>query len=258
VSYADFVTLLFAFFTTMYAISTVDARKLTQVMDSMQAAFAKGDLPQRPDRVGIGTSPGPSRPRMVPKALQPGYDTVPAVPVTDLKSRLLVRLKQPIEEGVVDVEVDPRGLVLSIREAGSFGTGSADLSEVARRLLADVAESLGEIGNFVRIEGHTDDVPIHTSRFASNWELSTARATAVVEFLLGTGIPPQRLSAAGYAEFHPRVPNDSDGNRARNRRIDMVVLNPVTLAREEPGQRPPATDAAASTPNSPTDTPGRD
>lgn len=235
-SYADFVTLLFAFFTTMYAISTVDARKLTQVVDSMQAAFAKGDLPQRPDRVGSGTSPGPSRPRTAPKALQPGYDTPPAVPVTELKSKLAIRLKHPIEQGVVDVEIDPRGLVLSIREAGSFATGSADLSLVARALLGDVAASLLDVGNVVRVEGHTDDVPIHTSRFASNWELSTARATTVVAFLLEAGLSARRLSAAGYAEFHPRVENDTDANRAKNRRIDMVVLNPVTLAREEPGQ----------------------
>jgi chemotaxis protein MotB len=132
--------------------------------------------------------------------------------------------------------------VLSIREAGSFATGSADLSLVARGLLGDVATSLREVGNFVRVEGHTDDVPIHTPRFASNWELSTARATTVVAFLLEAGLPPRRLSAAGYGEFHPRVENDSDASRARNRRVDMVVLNPVTLAREEPGQgaAPPA------------------
>lgn len=251
VSYADFVTLLFAFFTTLYAISTVDARKLTQVVDSMQAAFAKGDLPSHPDRVGVGTSPGPSRPRVPPKALQPGYDTRPAVPVDDIKSKLQVRLKEPIEAGVVDVEVDPRGLVLSIREAGSFGTGSADLSSVARDLLGEVVATLNEVSNFVRIEGHTDDVPIHTPRFASNWELSTARATTVVAFLMEAGLSPQRLSAAGYAEFHPKVVNDSEGNRARNRRIDMVVLNPVTLAREEPGQASPgASDLAPAAPAS--------
>ncbi len=86
----------------------------------------------------------------------------------------------------------------------------------------------------MRVEGHTDDVPIHTARFASNWELSTARATIVVAYFVESGVWPTRLSAAGYAEFHPRQPNDSDASRARNRRVDVVVLNPGTVEREEP------------------------
>jgi chemotaxis protein MotB len=87
----------------------------------------------------------------------------------------------------------------------------------------------------LRVEGHTDDVPIHTVRFRSNWNLSTARATRVVEFLsTRAGIAPARLSAAGYGEFHPRGPNDSPAGRARNRRVDIVVLNDSTRAAEEP------------------------
>src|SRR5262245_56186190 len=88
VSYADFVTLLFAFFTTLYAISTVDARKLTLVVDSMQVAFARGDLPARPDRIGSGTSPGPSQPKDLPKAIRPGTEAPLPMPVADLKARL--------------------------------------------------------------------------------------------------------------------------------------------------------------------------
>jgi chemotaxis protein MotB len=244
VSYADFITLLFAFFTTMYAISTVDARKLTAVVDSMQAAFAKGDLPSPPERIGAGTSPGPARPA-VPASPGPVAATgVGPVPAAELKARLAERLAREIDDGIVELEVDPRGLVVSIREAGSFATGSADLSLVAQAVLAEIARALRRVGNFVRVEGHTDDVPIHTSRYASNWELSTARATSVVAFLLRQGLPPAHLSAAGYAEFHPRGPNDSSSNRARNRRVDVVVLNPVTGAREEPGQ--PRAAAAAS------------
>jgi chemotaxis protein MotB len=235
VSYADFITLLFAFFTTMYAISTVDARKLTAVVDSMNAAFAKGDVPAAPARIGTGHTPGPSRPRAAARAVHPGLEAGGAVPVAELRTRLTERLTRHIDEGLVTLEVDPRGLVVSIREAGSFATGSADLSLGARALLGEVAQSLREVQNFVRIEGHTDDVPIHTARFASNWELSTARATTVVAAFLAEGLAAARLSAAGYAEFHPREPNDSDANRARNRRVDVVVLNPVTVAREEPG-----------------------
>ncbi len=90
----------------------------------------------------------------------------------------------------------------------------------------------------MRVEGHTDDVPIHTPRFASNWELSTARATSIVAyFVQNVGIAPARLSAAGYAEFHPRGSNDSAASRARNRRVDIVILNSRTQTQEEPGER---------------------
>jgi chemotaxis protein MotB len=95
----------------------------------------------------------------------------------------------------------------------------------------------------VRIEGHTDNVPIHTERFASNWELSTLRATTVVRFFIDrAGVAPERLSAAGYAEYFPRVPNDSDANRAMNRRVDIVILTAETQRTEEPPA--PATSPA--------------
>ncbi|MFI5177786.1 MAG: flagellar motor protein MotB, partial [Vicinamibacterales bacterium] len=110
---------------------------------------------------------------------------------------------------------------------GSFSVGSTDLSEAARAILDDLGAALMDVGNKVLVEGHTDDVPIRTARFASNWELSTARATTVIAYLLEHfAIRPERLSAAGYAEFHPRVPNASAENRARNRRVDIVILRP--------------------------------
>jgi chemotaxis protein MotB len=233
VSYADFITLLFAFFTTMYAISTVDARKLSLMVESMQAAFAKGDVPSLPKRVGSGTSPGPRTfdlPKLAPGKGGPDQQ----VSVEELKARLDARLQAQVEQGLVDIEIDPRGLVVSIREAGSFATGKADLSPVAESVLREIGAALVDVGNFIRVEGHTDDVPIHTERYASNWELSTARATRVVAFFLDLGVAPGRLSAAGYGEYHPRVANDTEANRARNRRVDIVILNPVTFNREEP------------------------
>ena len=130
-----------------------------------------------------------------------------------------------------------------MREAGSFPTGSADLSPVARDVLTELAATLGtDATTKLRVEGHTDDVPILTGRFASNWELSTARATSVVTYLVQqVGLTPQRLSAAGYGEYHPRVPNATDADRARNRRVDVVILNEATANAEEPGGRAPAT-----------------
>jgi chemotaxis protein MotB len=230
ISYADFVTLLFAFFTTMYAISTVDAKKLQDMVESMQAAFDANKLPT-PKK----TNATPAKPLKVPTPDQQALEA--------LKVRLAERLKLQIAGGQVGLEVDPRGLVVSIREAGTFGVGSAELSDAARSVLGEVADALADVDHPVRIEGHTDDVPIRTAKYKSNWELSTARATNVVSFFVeDRGLPPSRFSAAGYGEFRPRAANTSGANRAANRRVDIVILNEATRRAEEPAS---PTDAAA-------------
>jgi chemotaxis protein MotB len=126
-----------------------------------------------------------------------------------------------------------RGLVISVPEAGSFPAGQADLSAAARLVMLTLAADLRDRPNAIRVEGHTDDVPIRTARYRSNWELSTARATSVVQFLIEEGqFSPDRLVAAGYSQYRPKVPNDSPDSRARNRRVDLVVLQPEAAARE--------------------------
>jgi len=228
VSYADFITLLFAFFTTMYAISTVDAQKMSKMVASMQVAL-NGDPTLLP-------APLPLPQSGVPQPVMPRLDTL-----VNLRQQLAARLQGQIRQGNVEIGVDARGLVVSIREAGSFPSGSAELSESARTLLAQVAAPLSELSHPVRIEGHTDDTPIRTTRFRSNWELSTARATQVIEYLQhDLGLSATRLSAAGYGEFHPRVPNTSPESRAENRRVDLVILNTATSSAEEPTPVMPA------------------
>jgi chemotaxis protein MotB len=224
ISYADFITLLFAFFVTMYSISTVDQKKLEKAVTAFHGAFAEWQPNAALPLPGIpGRSPF-------------GADYLAGLgPLPELQRRLQGRL-DAMGETRVDLKVDPRGLVISVREAASFAVGRADLDLEAERLFHEIGVTLAEAPNAVRVEGHTDDVPIRTSRFASNWELSTARATSVVAyFVQNVGLLPDRLSAAGYAEFHPQVPNDSDQARAKNRRVDVVVLNPQTREREEPG-----------------------
>ena len=221
VSYADFITLLFAFFTTMYAISTVDAQKMSKMVASMQLAL-KGDTGPA---MAVPLTVGLPQPVMPPR-----LDSL-----VDLRQQLAARLQHQIRQGNVEIGVDSRGLVVSIREAGSFASGSAELSDGARALLTDIAAPLLELSQPIRIEGHTDDTPIRTSRFRSNWELSTARATQVISYLQNElGLPAARLSAAGYGEFHPRVPNASPAARAENRRVDLVILNAATSTAEEP------------------------
>lgn len=212
VSYADFMTLLFAFFTTMYAISTVDEQKLAPLASSLQAAF---------DGAPAG------KPAIVPPAtlVPPANAVAPVLDIDAVRAQLEAALADAIAAGRLEIVQDARGLVLSLPDDAVFEIGRADVTAPARDVVGTIAATLQPLPHDVRIEGHTDDVPIRTARYASNWELSTARASAVVAFLIEqAGIAPGRLSAAGYGEFHPRAANDTAANRRRNRRVDIVVL----------------------------------
>jgi chemotaxis protein MotB len=208
VSYADLVTLLLAFFTTLYAASNLDSSKVAPLSASLQDAFA------------IESAAAPSDGHPMPIEVAPRRHTL-----DDIKLTLDRQLAQDVQNHDADVSVDPRGLVVSMPDDAAFPVGSTDVSPAALGTIGRIAETVRALPNPIRIEGHTDDVPIRTSRYGSNWELSTARASAVVAYLIEhVGIAPTRLSAAGYGEFHPRVANDSPGNRARNRRIDIIIL----------------------------------
>ena len=214
VSYADFVTLLFAFFTTLYAASLSDPQSLAPLTSSLQQACAVTER---------GQPHGPDR--------QP--HRAPGVDDDRLYKTLANTLQGAITAGQVELVRDSRGIVVSLPDDATFPVGSADLAAEARAVIAAIGDAVRAVPNPIRIEGHTDNTPIRTSRYRSNWELSTARASSVVAFLVGNvGIGADRLSAAGYGEFHPRVPNDSDATRARNRRVDLVVIE--TIVRTEP------------------------
>jgi chemotaxis protein MotB len=223
VSYADFITLLFAFFATLYAISSVDAQKLTTVAHALQVAFDDSST-GRSLASGHGLLPENG-------VLLPEHNERSSA---DVQSKVSRELAAELASHRLELIVDRRGVTLSIPEAGTFAIGHDELSETAQELVARVAATLRGFGNSVRVEGHTDDVPIHNLRFASNWDLSAARASRVVEFLIARGLEPDRLSATGFAEFHPRVSNTSPENRASNRRIDLVILNSTTTTAEEP------------------------
>jgi chemotaxis protein MotB len=196
-SYADLVTLLLAFFTVLYASSTLESRR-----------------PPGPESAGDTKVPVVAPVRVVPMT------------TARIEERLRQELGTAILSGRIELTRDSRGLVISLPEQATFAIGSAEVTPAAADLIARAAAAVVDAPNSLRVEGHTDDVPIHTGRFASNWELSTARASAVIALLIDrVAIPAARLSAAGYAEHHPRVPNTSPGNRARNRRIDLVVLD---------------------------------
>ncbi len=264
VSYADFITLLFAFFTTMYAISTVDAQKMGKMVTSMRASFDAGmfnsgstALALMPEGESSGRKlrsediveninapkEGQLRDRSLQSLKELKANLMPAGEKNAAGGKSLGALKRQIEalvgaevlKGKVHTSLDARGLIVSLGEVGFFDSGSDQIKPEGLVLLDTIATSFVGLDNHIRVEGHTDNVPIKSSKFPSNWELSTARATTVVAHLITNfGLPPGKLSAAGYAEFRPIRSNDSAEGRARNRRVDIVVLDPQFARTEEP------------------------
>lgn len=228
IPYADLVTLLFACFTALYAVTSVDATRVGHIAEGLRAA------------VGTVPEPEPAPAEADGHGLLPEHNAVaPQVeerqPQPDVRAALERGLADELLSSRIELIEDRRGLVLAIPEAGAFDNGRAELTPIAQQLIGRIAGVLADLPNAVRVEGHTDDTPISTARFRSNWDLSTARATEVVAFFIEQGqLAPERLSAAGYAEYRPRGVNLTPAGRARNRRVDIVVLNVATEASEEP------------------------
>ena len=216
VSYADFITLLFAFFVVMYSAAQLDKRRAGRLATAIQTAFTQyGSLPPKPAEVGGLSANG-----------------IPAYPVgnTDddefslLRKQVETALAGEITTGNVAVRRNSEGLIISLSEVGFFDTGSAEIRPDSLPAFGRVAAVLREAGSDIRIEGHTDNVPIHNPRFASNWDLSTARATAAVRLLIVKyDFAPERLSASGYAEYRPVASNATPEGRSMNRRVDIVI-----------------------------------
>ncbi len=223
ISYADLMTLLFAFSMTLYAAHA-----------------------EHPDRVSIPAS-GHATVARVPKVISTPPTVTPtstAAPDAALEQRLARELAGAIGARRLELIRDTRGLVVSMPDDAAFPTGSAEATGEARRLIERVGDTLRDVPNGIRIEGHTDDVPIRTAKYESNWELSTARASAIVAVLVErVGIDASRLSAAGYGQYHPLNPNDTEAHRARNRRVDLVILDLPGAA--APVSTPPGASSAA-------------
>jgi chemotaxis protein MotB len=243
VSYADFVTLLFAFFTTLYAISTVDANKMGKMVQSMRASFDSTVFPSGSRTLSLSAGQGSGESSVVPHQLIESIKIPKNISVKVLNGeKELGALKRTVEnrigsevlKGIVRIHIEQRGLIISLGEGGLFDSGSDQIKPNGKVLLDVIAANLVTVGNQIRIEGHTDNVPIRNSQFPSNWELSTSRATAIIRYVIVRfGFRPELLSSAGYAEFKPVAPNETEEGRSRNRRVDIVVLNP-SAAQNEP------------------------
>ena len=241
VSYADFITLLFAFFVVLYASSQADQKKAAQVAASIKGAFQQLGVftGSAPSDIGIPGSPGILNPNLTDAPLKVvkvasasekdhGAAAGFGVDVDALRRQLETALGDEIRQHEVQMRVTPEGLVVSLREVGFFNSGDAELLDNGHATLTRIATILGGRGFEIRVEGHTDNVPVHNSRFKSNWELSTARATTVVSLLIERhGFDPSLISAAGYSEYRPLADNDTSQGRAANRRIDLVVVGHV-------------------------------
>jgi len=231
VSYADLITLLFAFFVVMYAISQVSESKYRVLSDALVQAFQSQTRASEPDalteagraavgleRGGIvGSAAAPATPAEE-RALREALARMRA-----LAGELKGLLDPLVTQGLVRVSETRQGLVIEMNASALFRSGQAAIEPEAVAVLAQVAGRLGGTRSAIRVEGHTDDVPIATAAYASNWELSAARAAAVVRLFVESGIPATRMTAIGHADNQPVEPGTSAQARSRNRRVTITV-----------------------------------
>jgi chemotaxis protein MotB len=220
VSYADFITLLFAFFVVLYSTAQVDRKKVSQLSAAIQVAFQQ-----------LGAHPTTTSPIPVPVEINQAAPATGLPPdeefpdLASLRKELGQILGPQISRGEVTLRTGRDGLVVSLKEAGFFGSGSAGVKAAAEPAFSRLARLLAEGEYTIRIEGHTDNLRIHNAQYSSNWELSTARSTEMIRLLVVRyGLDPGRLSASGYGEYHPIASNRTPDGRALNRRVDLVVL----------------------------------
>lgn len=245
VSYADFITLMFAFFVVMFASSQADRVKVRRVSESVTRALEEG--PGAKARAAVmemfvgsagarpkGNSPARNGAADNPVvAPPPTAASLQAAELLPSLQYLSTQLKNELESGTMRLSLEPRGLVVSLQQATFFPSGEDTIDPATYPSLQKVATAICQLPNPVRLEGHTDAIPIHTTRFRSNWDLSAARAIAVLQLLTTRfNVPLQRLAIAGYAETIPIAANDTEEGRARNRRVDIVILNRQQLINE--------------------------
>lgn len=211
-SYGDMVTQILIFFVMLFTFSSIDAARFRELAISLQSAF-KG---------GVGVLSGGQS--ITVETLGPTRANL--VQLTEAMHQIMNIVEASGLKGAVETSINERGLVISIKDSTFFDLGKADLKPRSIEILNKIGVALKDLPNQIRIEGHTDNLPINTPQFPSNWELSTARATTVLRYLVEkVGLSPYKVCAVGYGEFRPLYPNDTEEHRARNRRVDIVILS---------------------------------
>jgi len=248
VSYADFITLMFAFFVVMFASSQADKVKARQVSDSVIRALEDGPA-ARVEQAMAGmfgvklADPAARKPAGGGKSglpISPARNPLKGSELLPTLAYLNTVLQHEVQSGEMWIHLEARGLVVSLQQATFFPSGEDRLDPATYFSLEKVATAIRQLPNPVRLEGHTDSLPIHTARFRSNWELSAARAIAVLDLLNHRfQVPCERMAIAGYADTVPVAANDTDAGRARNRRVDVVILNLNQTDKEPSGRAAP-------------------
>jgi len=219
-SYLDFITLLMIFFLMMYAISNVDSQKSQQLAKSLRIGFNSGN-----GQNVIAVSDNNNDPPAVVDE-----ETMTAAKeeekLADIKKKVDELVNNSELKGSVTTSIQERGLLISFNDSVFFNSGQATIKADWQNKLISISKILNEIDNYIRVEGHTDNVAINTDYFHSNWQLSSVRASNVVEFLIAQGnVKPERLSSVGYGEYRPIKTNTTEEGKSSNRRVDILILN---------------------------------
>lgn len=272
VSYADFITLLFAFFVVMYAISSVNEGKYRVLSDTLNAVFSDPVRSAKPIQIGeisrgqgeITATPGdPLEPTFqieLPEVPKPPASSEDIKTINNLSQQLSSALADMIDSEDVIIKQGDDWLELEIKSRVLFQSGDARLARAAVPVIGEIADILQTSANPIQVEGFTDNQPINTPRFPSNWELSAARAASVVHLLDRYGIQPDRMSATGYGEYKPIADNSTEAGRQKNRRVVLVILGRDSSRRSldvfhsngQPLQAPPDTSLEQSSQTVPT------
>lgn len=223
ISYADFITLLMVLFVVLYSMGQTDIKKYKQLAESLRVAFTGGPMrvvDPMIDQAG-GTEKEPPAPIVIPG--------IPNAPINSVEvaSQLTDLLSQSRLGGSVSVQNNIEGVLISLSEKVLFLPGTAKLHEQAYPVLDAVVKMVKPLDNSIRVVGHTDDTPPADPRYASNWDLSVARAVRIVNYMAEAGIAPERMTASGQGEYRPIFPNDTDEHRQLNSRAEIVIVYPV-------------------------------
>lgn len=225
VPYSDFVTVLLCFFIVMYSLSTLDAEKFAALARALQQALGGGgNIVIEAPMSSVG--PDTMQPLAGEPSPSPNEHLSDSIQLAVIEQQIREMIKESGIEAQVETTTEERGLVISIQDTVLFDSGSAELTPFARQIMDELGLILLQTPNYLRVEGHTDNRPINTPRFPSNWELSVARSTSVIQYLIARhNFPPERLGAAGYGEYRPKAPNNTAENQQLNRRVDFVILS---------------------------------
>lgn len=217
--YSDLMTLLLAVFIVLFAVSKIDVEKAAQMSEQFRDAMLNESAAEGSQ--AETTNAG----EITDEELTEYLEQEELENLEKLKAKIDQQLEEQGMTGSVTTSIDKRGLVISFNNAVLFESGSAQLKEENISALLAIAKTINTLDNFIRVEGHTDNVPIHSDIYPSNWELSSSRAATVVRLFVDGNVSPDKIVAVGYGENRPVADNTTESGRAKNRRIDIIVLS---------------------------------